>query len=77
MLNDTTAVHTDMDSAYEFFNLIEIFRQVSGLKLNNSKTEGLWIGSLKDNALKSLVIKWPPDAIKALGVFFTYDKKSI
>ena len=48
---------------------------MSGLKVNSSKTEGLWIGSLKGSEMKPLGIKWPQDPIKALGIFFTYDKK--
>lgn len=74
--DDTTAVLSDEESTHELFNLLDIVRKVShGLKLNTSKTDGLWIGSLKDNGLKPLGIKWPSDPIKALGVFFTYDKK--
>ena len=42
---------------------------MSGLKVNSSKTEGLWIGSLKGSEMKPLGIKWPQ------GIFFTYDKK--
>ena len=74
--DDTTAVLSDEESAHEFFNLLEIFRKVSGLKLNISKTEGLWIGSnLKDKGSKPQGSKWPSAPIKALGVFFTYDRK--
>ena len=35
----------------------------------------MWIGSLKENVMKPLGIKWPQEPIKALGVFFSYDKK--
>ena len=52
--DDITAVLLDVDSAYELCKLLEIFRQVSGFKLKNSKTEGLWTGSLKDNGLTPL-----------------------
>ena len=43
--------------------------------MNSSKTEGLWIGSLKGSEVKPLGIKWPQDPIKVLGIFFSYDKK--
>ena len=43
--------------------------------VNSSKTEGMWIGSLKNSENKPLGIKWPTEPIKALGVFFTYDHK--
>ena len=35
----------------------------------------MWIGTLKDSEMKALGIKWPQDPIKALRVFFSYDKK--
>jgi len=74
--NDTTAVLSDTESAYKPFQLLDKFKKVSGLKVNSSKTEeGLWIGSLKGSEMKPLGIKWPQDPIKALGIFFWYDKK--
>ena len=42
--------------------------------LNSSKTEGMWIGSLKRKDEKPFGIKWPSEPIKALGTFFTYDQ---
>ena len=44
--DDTTAVLSDRDSAYALFNLLDVFRKLSGLKINTSKTEGMWVGSL-------------------------------
>jgi len=52
---------------------LDEFGNLSGLKINSSKTEGMWIGSLKNNEEKPFGIKWPCSAIKALGVFFSYD----
>ena len=73
--DDTTAVLTDLNSAPILFQQLELFKTLSGLEVNSSKTEGFWIGSLKDNDLKPFGIKWPIEPIKALGVFFTYNKK--
>ena len=72
--DDTTAVLSDVNSALVLFQSLKHFEILSGLKVNNSKTEGLWIGALKNNDSKPLGIKWPNEPIKALGVFFTYDK---
>jgi len=55
--------------------LLDKFKKVLGLKVNSSKTEGLWIGSLKGSEMKPLGIKWPQDPIKALEILFSYDKK--
>ena len=72
--DDTTAVLSDTNSALALFKLLESFQHLSGLKVNSSKTEGLWIGSLKKNHIKPFGIKWPEEPIKALGVFFTYNQ---
>ena len=73
-VDDTTAVLSDTNSALALFKLLESFQRLSGLKVNSSKTEGLWIGSLKNNQIKPFGIKWPEEPIKALGAFFTYNQ---
>ena len=73
--DDTTAVLADLESAQKLFQLLDKFKELSGLKVNSSKTEGMWIGSLKNSESKPLGIKWPTEPIKALGVIFTYDHK--
>lgn len=62
--DDTTAVLSDIESAYKLFQLLDKFKKISGLKVNTSKTEGLWIGSLKGSETKPLGTKWPRDPIK-------------
>ena len=42
--DDTTAILTDTNSAKVLFELLDRFRNFSGLKINCSKTEGMWIG---------------------------------
>ena len=73
--DDTIAVLTDLESVQKLFQLLDKFKELSGLKENSSKTEGMWIGSLKNSESEPLGIKWPTEPIKALGVFFTYDHK--
>ena len=43
--DDTTAVLSDISSAQTLFRLLDDFEKISGLAVNPSKTEGLWIGS--------------------------------
>ena len=57
------------------FQVLDLFKDISGLKINSTKTEGMWIGASKENKAKPLGIKWPNEPIKALGVYFTYDPK--
>ena len=57
--DDTTAVLADTDSAKVLFELLDLFKDISELKINSTKTEGMWIGSSKENRTKPLGIKWP------------------
>ena len=53
---------------------IENFSLVSGLRLNNRKTEALWIGTYKDRDDKlcpAKKLKWIKHKGKALGVWFS------
>ena len=54
---------------------MEIFKNISGLNINSSETEGIWIGSFRGKMEEPFSIKWPKTLIKALGVYFTYDPK--
>ena len=72
---DTTAVLTDTDSAVKLFEILNSFEIISGLKINCSKTEGMWTGSLRNHKAKPFGIKWPDEPIKALGVYFTYNQE--
>ena len=72
--DDTTAVLSNLDSPNALFQLLDRFKNLCGLEINSSKTEGMWIGSQKNNNEKPLGINWPSEPIKALGVFFTYDQ---
>ena len=70
--DDTTAILSDLDSAQALFILLELFEKASGLKLNVTKTEAMWIGSLRNCESEPLGVKWKT-CIKLLGIFITYD----
>ena len=55
--DDTTAVLSDLDSARALFGLLERFEKASGLKLNVTKTEAMWIGSLYNCENERLGVK--------------------
>ena len=67
--DDITAVMADTNPAKVLFELLDLFKDIPGLKINSMKTEGMWIGSSKENRTKPLGIKWPKDLLKALGVY--------
>ena len=73
--DDMTAVLSDINSARVLFKLLDDFHKLSGLKINPTKTEGMWIGSSRGNETKPFGIKWPDEPIKALGVYYSYDSK--
>ena len=56
---------------------INTFGKVSGLKLNIDKTEGLWLGAGKNRHDNFANINWNNESIKALGVYFGYNKTVI
>ena len=73
--DDITAFILNDSSADHLFNLLSEFGECSGLKINISKTEGMWLGSLKQNKGKRspFSISWPEKYVTALGVAFAYD----
>ena len=69
--DDTTC----LVSASKLFEKVDLFRLCSGLELNRSKTEALWLGSNKNRTLILPLhgIRWPKDYVNALGICFTTD----
>ena len=52
------------------------FSKVSGLRLNDKKTEALWIGASIGNdkiLLPGKELKWPKDKVKSLGLWISTD----
>ena len=71
--DDTTFVVRDLDSITHLLSLLDKFKSLSGLEINTKKTEGMWLGSWKNNTETPFGFRWPRDPIKALGIFFSYD----
>ena len=64
------------ESFEETFSTLDKFSKASGLKLNVSKTNAIWLGSQRNNQLKfmpHLDIKWNPSKFKILGIWFSND----
>lgn len=74
--DDTTIITLDQDSTFEVFKTVCKFSDVSGLKLNLSKTEGIWLNqnSIPTNLVK---IKWSVGPVKSLGVYFGLDTEKV
>ena len=54
--DDTTVVFSDINSAQTLFKLIDDFKKLSGLEVNPTKTEGMWIGSSREIKTNPLVL---------------------
>ena len=70
--DDTTVFVSDLESAENLFKLLNAFQQCSGLEINKSKTEGMWLGANRNKTSKHFDIAWPFEPICALGVNFSY-----
>ena len=77
LADDTTVFLKNEQAVKNCLQVIKEFGKVTGLKLNIEKTEGLWLGKGKNRGDNFANINWKKDAIKALGVFFGYNKQDI
>ena len=77
--DDTTVVLSDtcISSAQILFRLLNDFEQISGLAVNPTKTEGTWIGSLRENKSTPFGIKWRNEPVKAVGVYYSFNQKLV
>ena len=75
LADDTTLFVSSKTDIALAMNEIEIFGSFSGLILNRNKTEGIWIGKLKNCKDKIRGIKWTQNPVKALGIFIGHNKE--
>ena len=73
--DDTTVFVKDDQSIYNLFNLLNNFERVSGLRINQSKSELLWLGSSRHRKDKILNLKLSDEPIYALGIYFSYNEE--
>ena len=73
--DDTTAFLEDTESLSYLFSLLSQFKSCCGLKINQSKSELLWLGSLRHRKDTFQILRMNEEPIYALGVYFSYDEK--
>ena len=71
--DDTTIFVKDIRSAHGLFDLLQQFENFSGFRINQSKSELLWLGSLRQRKDSMLNLKLSDETVYALGVYFSYD----
>ena len=69
----TTVLLSDVQSASKLFDLLSLFERCSGLKLNQTKSEMLWLGFMHHRKDTILDLQMSGELVYALGVHFTYD----
>ena len=78
--DDTTLIlDGTKESLIASLKLLDDFYEVSGLKLNDKKTEALWIGVKSGNygiSIPGRNLIWPKYKVKALGVWFSTDPEA-
>ena len=73
--DDTTVFLRDVRSLNNLFSLLARFENCSGLRINQSKPELLWLGSLRYRKDTLFNLRLSEEPIYALGVHFSYDEQ--
>ena len=77
--DDTTLIlDRSRESLLSSLAILDDFSKVSGLRLNDKKTEALWIGASIGNdkiLLSGKELKWPKDRVKSLGLWISTDSE--
>lgn len=67
--DDTTVFLRDVQSLNNQFDLLTHFENCSGLRINQSKSELLWLGSLRFQKDTLLDLRLSEEAIYAIGAY--------
>ena len=74
--DNTLIFNVEQESLCAVINTIDNFDYAPGLKLNDKKTEALWIGlnvGKNEKLLPEKSLKWPENKVKVLGVWISTD----
>ena len=75
--DDITIFVNDEREVKQTVNILNSFYEFSGLKLNTTKTEAMWVGSYRKSKQTIGDLKWklyPNNVIKSLGIYFSSSK---
>jgi hypothetical protein len=73
--DDVTMFLTDETDIEQVFKLLDKFKSVSGLQLNMSKTEAMWIGANRNKDDTFFDLKWVNE-VRILGIYFAGNKSA-
>ena len=66
--DDTSVSVSTIRSIEELFKLLKDYEKATNAKINNEKTEGLWVGKWKGRDDKPYNLVWKSDHVKFLGI---------
>jgi len=69
----TTVLLSDAQSLSKLFYLLSLFDSCSCLKLNQTKSEMLWLGSVRHRKDTIVDLQMSGESVYVLGVHFTND----
>ena len=69
LADDTTIIVQDIKSVEAVLGFLSTFSKYSGLYLNKSKTEAVWLGKNVHNKDKPLGLRWNNGYFKCLGIW--------
>ena len=73
--DDTTVFVRDQDSVVSLLKVLNEFKELSGLEINTTKTEAMWLGKWKDRTDERFGFKWPKEPVNALDVVFSHNQE--
>ena len=73
--DDITVFLKNLESMSSLLDLLEKFERCSGLKINHTKSEAMWLGKWKNREDTPFNVKWPKDSVYALGIHFSNSER--
>ena len=64
----------DLDSVQSSLETLENHKGCSGLELNKSKTEAMWLGCWATRNDTPFEFRWPENSVYALGIHFSNER---
>ena len=71
--DDTTAIVKDERSMHAFMQHINRYKQITGLRVNHSKSKAIWLGNRTPPFKPANSIKWTASPVKVLGIYISWN----
>ena len=75
--DDLTCSFYDIESGKAMFNTLHQFETFSGLKINQLKSQDLWLGKSKDSGNNYFDINWTTKPVKLLGIYIGHNLEEV